>query len=189
MGGDFNVVRFAWERTGNVSSKREMEVFSEFINSLNLVDLPLAGGSFTWSSLRDKLSQSRLDQYLMSLECLECWPDVRQIRLPKNISDHNPIVLRCQAISGGPRPFRFFDHWLEQKDYVGIICDTCSSQRDIEIGKLLSCCQSRSRDWVRKTKDNETSELGRLENRQAELENEVARGINAVSYHDELRSI
>ena len=48
--GDFNVVRFPSEQRGGSRLTPAMEKFSEFIEDLNLIDLPLEGGRFTWSS-------------------------------------------------------------------------------------------------------------------------------------------
>ena len=43
-----------------------MEKFSEFIEDLNLIDLPLEGGSYTWSSGTDQLAMSRIDRALVT---------------------------------------------------------------------------------------------------------------------------
>ena len=43
-----------------------MENFSEFIEELSLIDLPLEGGSYTCSSGLDQLSMSRIDRTLVS---------------------------------------------------------------------------------------------------------------------------
>ena len=51
--GDFNIVRFPSERLGNSRLTPAMELFLEFIEDLNLIDLPLEGGSYTWSSGSD----------------------------------------------------------------------------------------------------------------------------------------
>ena len=43
-----------------------MEKFSKFIEDLNLIDLPLEGGSYTWSSDTDQLAMSRIDRALVT---------------------------------------------------------------------------------------------------------------------------
>ncbi|KAK8621804.1 hypothetical protein V6N13_081237 [Hibiscus sabdariffa] len=62
--------------------------FSEFIDDLSLVDLPLQGGSFTWSNFRDRPSFS------------------------------SPIRLSFVAKGWGPRPFKWFKHLADNPDYV-----------------------------------------------------------------------
>ncbi|KAK8603885.1 hypothetical protein V6N13_096351 [Hibiscus sabdariffa] len=54
MGGDFNIVRNAKERLGVSLKRSDMKKFSEFVDSLGLIDLPLHGGLFTWSNLRKR---------------------------------------------------------------------------------------------------------------------------------------
>ena len=43
-----------------------MEMFSEFIEELSLIDLPLEGRSYTWFSGSDQPSMSRTDRALVS---------------------------------------------------------------------------------------------------------------------------
>ena len=49
----FNIVHFSSERLGNSRLTPAMELFLEFIEDLILIDLPLEGGSYTWSSGSD----------------------------------------------------------------------------------------------------------------------------------------
>ena len=44
------MVRFPSERLGGSCLTLAMEYFSEFIEELSLINLPLEGGSYTWSS-------------------------------------------------------------------------------------------------------------------------------------------
>ena len=64
--GDLNVVRFPSEWRGGSRLTPAMEKFSEFIEDLNLIDLPLEEGSFTWSNGTEQPSISRIDRALVS---------------------------------------------------------------------------------------------------------------------------
>ncbi|XWS75393.1 hypothetical protein CRYUN_Cryun01aG0083000 [Craigia yunnanensis] len=70
-----------------------MDVFSDFINAMNLLDLPLFEGCFTWSSNHNSLSMCRLDQFLLSCELLEIMPFLFQKVLPRSLSDNNHVLL------------------------------------------------------------------------------------------------
>ena len=47
LGGDFNVVRMTREKIGAVYNQAAMTDFSNFIEEVGLMDLPLSGGRFT----------------------------------------------------------------------------------------------------------------------------------------------
>ena len=66
MGGDFNLVRFPSERFGSTSFTAAMREFSNFISEQGLIDIPLQGGSFTWSNSCEVASKARLDRFLFS---------------------------------------------------------------------------------------------------------------------------
>ena len=95
-----------------------MEKFFEFIEDLNLVDLPLEGGSYTWSSGTDQPAMSRIDRDLVTLDWEDHFPDVIQRILPHPISDHSPILLEAGAMARGKSPFRFENMWLKMEGFV-----------------------------------------------------------------------
>ncbi|KAK8632726.1 hypothetical protein V6N13_073109 [Hibiscus sabdariffa] len=118
VGGDFNIIRVPEERIGVSLNRGAMDSFSDFIEGLSLVDLPLYGGRFTWSNFGETASFSRFDRFLLSPYFLRGWHDLIQAIHPKGISDHNPISLSVMETYWGSRPFKWFEYLSDDKAYV-----------------------------------------------------------------------
>jgi len=77
---------------------------------LGFTDLPLARGSFTWSN---NSSWSRIDRFFLYPDWKAKYPSLFQKRVHRFCSDHFPIILDCDDIQGGKRPFKFENMWLK----------------------------------------------------------------------------
>ena len=95
--------------------------FSDFIYEQGLMDLPLAGGSFTWSISQDPSLWSRIDRFLVSPEFEAWFSGVIQKRLPCLCLDHFPVLLDTGEVSRGRRPFKFENMWLKVEGFVDLV--------------------------------------------------------------------
>ncbi|GKV31769.1 hypothetical protein SLEP1_g40435 [Rubroshorea leprosula] len=124
--GDFNAIRSEYEWNGGRSNRREMAEFDEFIRECGLIDLPLIGRKYTWyKPNRDVMS--RLDRFLLSEDWCLKWGDLKQWGLKRTNSDHCPILMKNLTIDWGPKPFRFFDVWLNSPGCKEIVEEVWSS--------------------------------------------------------------
>ena len=101
IGGDFNVIRRSVEKLGGSRITLNMRCFDELIRELELFDPPLRNAFFTWSDLRDVPICKRLDRFLFTFEWDNLFPYCSQEALPRWTSDHNPICLDTNPLSGG----------------------------------------------------------------------------------------
>ncbi|XP_058753874.1 uncharacterized protein LOC131627053 [Vicia villosa] len=118
IGGDFNAVTSIEERIGTSSRsyRREIMLFKEFIEDMELVDLPTIGGKFTWIKSNGK-SMSRIDRFLLSDSFVEDWKMEGQYIGEREVSDHAPIWLKDNRKDWGPKPFKFNNLWFNHEDF------------------------------------------------------------------------
>ncbi|RVW82341.1 Transposon TX1 uncharacterized 149 kDa protein [Vitis vinifera] len=121
LGGDFNITLFQHERSSQRRTSSAMRRFAEFVDDLELVDLTLQGGEFTWSGGLNNQAWARLDRFLVSPSWLDQFSGVTQGRLSRPTSDHFPIVLEGGGIRRGPTPFRFENMWLKVEGFNDIV--------------------------------------------------------------------
>uniref|UniRef100_A0A1S3X8E2 Uncharacterized protein n=1 Tax=Nicotiana tabacum TaxID=4097 RepID=A0A1S3X8E2_TOBAC len=83
IGGDFNVCRYESERYNCVRRSRAMVSFSDIIQDLGIIDLPLQGAYYTWFRGEDSLQASRIDRFLISPEWCDSFKAIKQLALPR----------------------------------------------------------------------------------------------------------
>jgi hypothetical protein len=127
---DFNSVAYSNERRGvgvGGSVGREVEEFGAFIQELEMVDMPLLGRQFTWFH-PNEVTMSRLDRVLLSVDWLSLSGSPAVWVVERDVSDHCPLILRYSIVDWGPKPFRFNNYWLNNKQFKDLVVDTWNSQ-------------------------------------------------------------
>ncbi|XP_050217654.1 uncharacterized protein LOC126668506 [Mercurialis annua] len=126
--GDFNEILLPSDRLHCSSFSSSMRLFSEFINDSNLIESPLQGRLFTWEN---SVSKSKLDRCFITNGVVDIWPNSYLSALPRNFSDHVPLLFRSQVnIDWGPKPFKSINAWWEHKDFKMFVSDSWTSTSD-----------------------------------------------------------
>ncbi|KAK2423798.1 hypothetical protein QL285_034226 [Trifolium repens] len=157
--GDFNAVTCMEERVGSVltdgrTTTTEVREFRNFVEELELVDLPLLGRRFTWYHASGK-TMSRIDRMLISDEWVLKWGLVTLWVLPRDVSDHCPLVLNYSQDDWGPKPFRFNNYWLEHKKFKEVV-EACWENTKVEgwmgfvLKEKLKTLKFTIREWHKK---------------------------------------
>ncbi|GJV91519.1 putative RNA-directed DNA polymerase, partial [Tanacetum coccineum] len=144
--GDFNEVRSREERRNSGFNKRGAVNFNNFINGECLIDIPMGGKKFTRIS-DDGLKFSKIDRFLTNSLFCQNWVSLVVIAKERKLSDHCLLVLMDKIIDFGPKPFRCFDVWMEEKECEDIVKD-CWEKRVFSVNP-----DSRFRDKLKNVKE------------------------------------
>lgn len=77
--GDFNCIKNQSERKGLPWSRKAMALFSDLINNLEVIDLPLSNQTYTWSNMQQRPTLAKLDRFLVSTEWDLSFPIARSL--------------------------------------------------------------------------------------------------------------
>ncbi|RVW43464.1 Transposon TX1 uncharacterized 149 kDa protein [Vitis vinifera] len=157
LGGDFNVILSQRERNRQGRLTGAMRIFAQTVDELELMDLPMQGGAFTWSGARDNQSWARLDRFLVTQQWLEMFSGVAQCRLQRPTSDHFPILLMGGGLRRGPTPFRFENMWLKVDGFKGLLREwwqgiEVRGRASFRLASKLKLLKQRIKTWNRELK-------------------------------------
>lgn len=122
IGGDFNAIKHHSERKGrsSIDYTTELNAIVDFIDDINLIDVPCKGKRFSWYS-GDWLSMSRLDRFLVADSIVNKWGVVGQQIISRDIFDHCPIWLVKDNEDWGPKTFNFNNEWFSFKYFIPFV--------------------------------------------------------------------
>jgi hypothetical protein len=129
--GDFNSVLNTSEWRGVCSGggvTREMVEFEEFVREIEMKVMPLLGRQFTWFH-PNGTTMSRLDRDLLSDDWLDIWGCLVVWVANRDVLDHCPIILKYRNDDWGPKPFRFNNFWLKNKQFKVVVANAWNSQQ------------------------------------------------------------
>jgi exonuclease III len=118
IGGDFNIIRYSFERNKAGGVQRFSGLFNTLINFHELREIVMSGEAFTWSKNQDDPLLEKLDRILISKDWEDIFPHAMVRKLPREVSDHNPLILS----SGQYKPLKFIQFnfelsWLNNPDF------------------------------------------------------------------------
>jgi hypothetical protein len=118
VGGDFNIIRFSSEKNKGGIHKHS-GVFNSIINSFELIDLEMAGGKYTWSNNQKNPTLVRLDRFLVIKSWEDIFPVTMVYKIPREMSNHNPIILTLPTKSPVKSlHFRFEMFWFRHQEFM-----------------------------------------------------------------------
>lgn len=121
LGGDFNLIAQASDKSNNNISRRGITAFRGFINDLQLKDLYLQGRRYTWSNDQARATMVKLDRVLFNDSWDAAFPGSLLQALSSEISDHCTLLLTCDAPFRPTRHFRFENYWVKMENFDQVV--------------------------------------------------------------------
>lgn len=122
--GDFNLLRFSFEKSRCSFDNHWPFLFNVFIDSLDLREVSMTGRQFTWANNLPEPTYEKLDRVLMDTNWELKYPmmSVRALERIIVFSDNAPILLS----TGLPRPpsnrrFKFELSWLNRDAFQTMV--------------------------------------------------------------------
>lgn len=82
----------------------------------------MTGGKFTWTNNQDNPTPERLDRILVSPDWEACFPTAVILKLPREVSDHNPLILTTHVkVPLKKLAFKFELSWLKDPTFVPLV--------------------------------------------------------------------
>lgn len=121
--GDFNEVLYLEDRSHATRRTRGIDEFYEFVDSNELINVPIFRAQYTWYNYQERPSLSKLDRFLISPEWDDYFAPVFIHTLPRIGSEHVLIWLKGgEALPrSGLTPFKFQNMWLLHPGFVELI--------------------------------------------------------------------
>ncbi|GAU49878.1 hypothetical protein TSUD_408170 [Trifolium subterraneum] len=155
MMGDFNEIAYPDEKKGGAPANvKKYQIFNNWINDCNLLEVTTAGTRFTWRGPkwngRDKVFK-KLDRVLCNVDWRIKYHDGIAKVLPRVQSDHHPIIvlLEGHATSSRNRPFRFEAAWNSHVDFKYFL--NSNWEKDTNIVQSLHNLPIQLKKWNKDT--------------------------------------
>jgi hypothetical protein len=202
IGGDLNIIRYSNERNKPRGAQRFSGTFNTLIDFHELRELVMTGGKFTWSNNQDVPLLEQLDRILVTKEWEDMFPNVIVKKLPREISDHNPLILSCGPNKNKkPLQFKFEQHWLTNPDFIQVVKKIwerpCRAKTSIDkIQQKLKLIKQYFKGWglnlqseLRKKRASISAELSELEEIEEERELEAEQFLKKVELIKEILNL
>ncbi|XP_039041973.1 uncharacterized protein LOC120180758 [Hibiscus syriacus] len=147
VGGDFNTVITESKRLGSQYHSAASSIFENFISGWSLIEVLISGSVFTWFRGVTNVDASRLDRILISTEITCEFPHLMQFALPRSLSGHNPVLLKDRKIKKFYRPFKWFNHWVDDPCLSDKIIGVCMANKGKSMFQTFLLVKHASKEW------------------------------------------
>jgi hypothetical protein len=117
--GETNILRYSDENNKNFYGNKFSDMFNWIINSYELREMALNGGKYTWSNNHVDPTLEKLDRILMNDKWEIIFPLSNVRKIPRYMSDHNPMLLGTETGKiRKTKGFCFETSWIKHANFL-----------------------------------------------------------------------
>ncbi|KAM7278298.1 hypothetical protein ACFE04_005432 [Oxalis oulophora] len=173
VGGDFNeILNHSEMKGGRRKSDSQIQDFRQVVDDCELREIMTGGPCFTWKNNRrgDEAIFEKLDRVLANDKWSDLFPNAASSNLVSSISDHLPVLLDTELISGWSRPermFKFENFWVNNDLCFNEVRDSWFADKDWSsniqaVQRALCLWSSKEYGNVAQTIKHKQNRLGQL---------------------------
>jgi hypothetical protein len=121
--------RFSSDKSNGRINQKFADCFNDWVNKWGLIELNPRNRKFTWSNNQVNNISAKFDRIFVSTDWEGAFPLARVSTLPKNTSDHNPLLVdfgvSCFSCK---KKFRFEQWWMERRDFKEVVSKAWSEE-------------------------------------------------------------
>lgn len=119
--GDFNMVRWMIDRSGDYRCLSLMDNFNDLIMRLQLVDIPLKNRDYTWCNKQPDPIFSKIDRCFLTSDWTTSYPIITLHAQESMISDHIPLLLTCKHRRQVKKQQQMELNWLRNPEMKKVV--------------------------------------------------------------------
>jgi hypothetical protein len=125
LGGDFNLIRERKEKSSRNINQHWANLFNDWINKFDLIELKSVVRMYTWANNQDNLVMAALDRVFVTTCGESMFSSVLVKTLPRVGSDHTPMLFDSRAFTSPKvKKFRFKKWWLQVEGFKELVIKT-----------------------------------------------------------------
>ncbi len=147
-----------------------MTIFSQLLNKLEMIDMPIGNQNFTWSNMQSIPMLAKVDCFLMSMEQDHAFPLSKVVVMPQIMSNCTPLLLSTSEKKPS-HGFRFEEVWLSWQNITKRMLTWWSKVPRQHMSILTS--MAKLRDYRKRIKEWCLSNFHNISKTKKELSEEI----------------
>lgn len=153
--GDFNIYRYAYEKSNDNINWTGMSIFNAWIQHQGLLEVEVPNRRYTWTNKRRIPTMAKLDRILINTDWSQSFVCTSAKSEVATTSDHTPIIVDIKADLPSSKLFKLENYWLQMPVFQNLVTQSwIRGTRNLtnisRINLKLRRLRARIRSWAKR---------------------------------------